>query len=50
MACSKEKNEFYQLLSESLSTIPKGDDLVLAGDFNALVGVEYDQWNRARAS
>jgi len=47
MACSEEKDEFYQLLSESLSTIPKGDDLVLAGDSNARVGAEYDQWNGA---
>jgi len=47
MACSEEKDEFYQLLSESLSTIPKGDDLVLAGGFNARVGVEYGQWNGA---
>ena len=46
-ACSEEKDEFYQLLSESLSTISKGDDLVLAGDFNTRVGAEYDQWNGA---
>jgi len=42
-ACSEEKDEFYQLLSES----HKGDDLVLAGDCNARVGAEYDQWNGA---
>jgi len=47
MACSNEKDEFYQLLSESLSTISKGNDLVLAGDFDAWVGAEYDQWNGA---
>jgi len=47
MACNEEKDEFYQLLSESLSTIPKGDGLVLAGDFNARIGAEYDQWNGA---
>jgi len=45
MACSKQKDEFYQLLSESLSTISKGNDLVLAGDFDAWVGAEYEQWN-----
>jgi len=45
MACSEEKDEFYRLLSESLSTIPKGDDLVLARDFNNWVGAEYDQRN-----
>jgi len=43
MACSKEKDEFYQLLNESLSTISKGDYLVLAGDFNDGVKSEYDQ-------
>jgi len=45
MVCSEEKDEFYQLLSESLSTIPKGDDLVLAGDLNVQVGADCDQWN-----
>jgi len=47
MACSEEQDEFYQLLSESLSPIPKGNDSVLAGDFNARVGAEYDQWTGA---
>ena len=50
MACSEEKDEFCQLLSEPFSTIPKGDDLVLAGDFNARIGAEYDQWNGALGS
>jgi len=47
MVRGEEKDEFYQLLSESLSIIPKGDELVLAGDFNARVGAEYNQWNGA---
>jgi len=50
MACSEDKDEFYQLLSESLSTIPKGGGLVLAGDFNARLGAEYDHRNGALVS
>ena len=47
MMWSNEKDEFYQLLSESLSTISKGDDVVLAGDFTARAGAGCDQWNGA---
>jgi len=40
MACNEDKSEFYQLPSESLSTISKGDDLVLAVNFDARIGAK----------
>jgi len=50
MVCSEDEDEFYQLLSESFFTIPKGGGLVLAGDFNTRLGAEYDHRNGALVS
>ena len=35
---AEKKDEFYSLLQQTLMSVPKGDILLLMGDFNAQVG------------
>jgi len=36
------KNKFYKELNTIISAVPKGDKLILLGDFNARVGVDHE--------
>ena len=38
------KDEFYERLSSTLSSIPSTEQVVLLGDFNARVGSDSDSW------
>ena len=40
----EEKNQFYDLLAETLDQVPCGDRLLLVGDFNARVGSDTNTW------
>ena len=44
MADSVEKDEFYQLLDDTLLSIPAGDSIVLTGDFNVCIRSDYRSW------
>jgi len=41
------KDKFYQELHSLISGIPKGDKLVILGDFNARVGADHQTWEGA---
>ena len=41
LASDEDKDDFYQQLSDLLSSIPAGHDIALLGDFNARIGC-YD--------
>lgn len=38
------KDEFYNKLAATISSIPSKEELVLLGDFNARVGADYNWW------
>ena len=40
----KEKQRFYDNLRDVLQAVPKGDKIVLTGDFNARVGKDWQTW------
>lgn len=40
----EDKLMFYELLRETLRSIPPRDKLILLGDFNARVGTEHEAW------
>ena len=40
----EEREQFYQLLSTTLHSVPKADKLLLLGDFNARVGKDSSSW------
>ena len=44
LASDEDKDEFYQQLSDLLSSIPAGHDVALLGDFNARIGAGADSW------
>jgi len=44
LASGEDKDEFYQPLSDLLSSIPAGHDIALLGDFNARIGADADSW------
>jgi len=44
LASDEDKDEFYQQLSDLLSSIPAGHDIALLGDFNARIGADADSW------
>lgn len=39
-----EKEEFYNILGECIKSVPRNHNIILAGDFNARVGKDYNQW------
>lgn len=39
-----KKEEFYNLLAETLRRVPRTDKLILMGDFNARIGSDYNKW------
>lgn len=39
------KDEFYDTLANIIRNIPKSHSIILAGDFNARVGRNYNTWN-----
>ena len=39
------KNKFYEDLHNVLTSVPKGDKLILLGDFNARVGTDTTSWS-----
>ena len=39
------KNKFYEDLHNVLTSVPKGDKLILLGDFNARVGTDTASWS-----
>jgi exonuclease III len=39
-----EKESFYDTLNETIKAIPSSHKLLLMGDFNARVGVDYSSW------
>jgi len=41
-ASDENKDEFYQQLSDLLSSVPAGHDIALLGDFNARIGADPD--------
>ena len=43
-SASESKDEFYQLLSETLLSIPAGDSIALIGNFNARIGSDCNAW------
>ena len=43
-ATSDTKDEFYENLAASISSVPNNEQLVLLGDFNARVGADHDTW------
>ena len=44
VSCEDEIVAFYTALSSLLNTIPKEEGIILLGDFNARVGVDFDTW------
>ena len=44
LGSDEDKDEFYQQLSDLLSSNPAGHDIALLGDFNARIGVDTDSW------
>ncbi|VDL91944.1 unnamed protein product [Schistocephalus solidus] len=38
------KDKFYEDLHALLATVPKGDKLIVLGDFNARVGTDHAAW------
>ena len=44
LASDEDKDEFYQQLSDLLSSILAGHDIALLGDFNARIGADADSW------
>lgn len=40
----EDKDDFYNQLSDILSTVPQNDKLIVLGDFNARVGAEHELW------
>ena len=44
LASDKDKDEFYQQLSDLLSSIPAGHFIALLGDFNERIGANADSW------
>ena len=40
----KEKDSFYGILNETIKGVPSAHKLLLMGDFNARVGVDYNSW------
>jgi len=45
LSASKEtKDEFYDQLDSLIQRIPKDEQLLLLGDFNARVGADHDSW------
>ena len=43
-ATSDLKDVFYENLAAIISSVPKNEQLVLLGDFNARVGADHDTW------
>ena len=43
-ATSDTKDEFYENLAAIISSVPKNEQLVLLGDFNARVGADHNTW------
>ena len=41
----EEKQRFYDNLRDVLQAVPKGDKIVLTGDFNARVGKDWQTWD-----
>ena len=41
----EEKQRFYENLRDVLQAVPKGDKIVLTGDFNARVGKDWQTWD-----
>ena len=44
LAFDEDKDEFFQQLSDLLSSNPAGHDIALLGDFNARIGADTDSW------
>ena len=44
LASDEDKDEFYQQLSDLLSSIPAGHDIALLEDFKARIGADADSW------
>jgi len=44
LAFDEDKDEFYQQLSDLLSSIPADHDIALLEDFNARIGADADSW------
>ena len=40
----EEKEAFYEALTSLVNEVPKGDRLLILGDFNARVGTDYRVW------
>ena len=40
----EEKNSFYGILNDTIKGVPPSHKLLLMGDFNARVGVDYNSW------
>ncbi|KAL8597537.1 hypothetical protein ACOMHN_033408 [Nucella lapillus] len=40
----EEKEQFYQVLKNTLHSVPRNDKLLLLGDFNARVGKNSGAW------
>ena len=43
-ATSDAKDEFYEKLADTISSIPSKVQLILLGHFNARVGADQDSW------
>ena len=43
-ATPDDKDEFYDRLAATISSIPSKEEVVLLGDFNARVGCDHDSW------
>ena len=43
-SCDSDKDEFYQQLEDTLSSLPRYDIKLLLGDFNARIGTDYSSW------
>ena len=44
LASDDDKDEFYQQLTNLISSIPAGHDMTLLGDFNARICADADSW------
>ena len=43
-SCDSDKDEFYQQLEDTLSSLPRYDIKLLLGDFNARIGTDHSSW------